>query len=91
MNTTSSSAVEMFPYLTGAMSKPAKSMASWVSNWPGSTPVSGAGVADSGWIAAECWTPPPLGAGTFFWKAFVRDARGYMNRTNQRPTVFKIQ
>jgi hypothetical protein len=53
--------------------------------------LAGAGQADSGWIADDCWTPPPLGTGTYFWKVFVRDARGYMNRTYVRPTVFKIQ
>jgi hypothetical protein len=52
--------------------------------------VSGAGQADSGWMADECWTPPPLAPGTYYWKAFVRDAQGHMNRTNDRPSIFKI-
>jgi len=53
--------------------------------------VSGAAQADSGWMAADCWTPPSLAPGTYFWKVFVRDARGHMNRTNDRPSIFKIQ
>ena len=53
--------------------------------------VSGPSQADSGWITAQCWTPPALGTGRYFWKVFVRDARGYMNRTNDRPTDFRIQ
>jgi murein DD-endopeptidase MepM/ murein hydrolase activator NlpD len=52
--------------------------------------VAGPVAADSGWQAATCWMPPALPRGTYFWKVFVRDARGYMNRTNQRPVAFKI-
>jgi len=52
--------------------------------------VAGQRTADSGWQAGTCWTPPALPSGTYFWKVFVRDARGFMNRTNQRPLAFKI-
>jgi murein DD-endopeptidase MepM/ murein hydrolase activator NlpD len=47
--------------------------------------------ADSGWIAAGCWQAPALSPGTYYWKVFVRDGSGFMNRTNQRPFVFKIR
>ncbi len=47
--------------------------------------------ADSGWITGTCWQPPDLKSGTYYWKVFVRDARGYMNRTNQRPFAFIIR
>jgi murein DD-endopeptidase MepM/ murein hydrolase activator NlpD len=47
--------------------------------------------ADSGWIDSSCWQAPPLPNGTYYWKVFVRDGEGYMNRTNQRPFVFKIR
>lgn len=50
----------------------------------GSTP------ADSGWIAKTCWQTPRLKPGAYYWKVFVRDARGYMNRTNQRPYAFIV-
>jgi hypothetical protein len=53
--------------------------------------VAGPVAADSGWQAGTCWTPPTLPRGTYFWKVFVRDARGYMNRTKQRPLAFKIR
>jgi len=53
--------------------------------------VVGPTAADSGWISDLCWQTPSLKAGTYFWKVFVRDARGYMNRTNQRPYAFLIQ
>ena len=53
--------------------------------------VSGAAQADSGWMAAQCWTPPSLAHGTYYWKAFVRDGQGRMNRTNDRPSVFRIE
>ena len=53
--------------------------------------VAGPVQADSGWMAATCWTPPPLPRGTYYWKVFVRDGQGHMNRTNQRPVVFRIQ
>jgi hypothetical protein len=53
--------------------------------------VVGPATADSGWIAATCWQTPALPAGTYFWKVFVRDACGYMNRTNQRPLAFTIK
>jgi hypothetical protein len=47
--------------------------------------------ADSGWLNDTCWQPPNLSSGTYYWKVFVRDARGYMNRTNQRPFAFVIR
>jgi len=47
--------------------------------------------ADSGWLNDTCWQPPNLSSGTYYWKVFVRDARGYMNRTNQRPFAFIIR
>jgi murein DD-endopeptidase MepM/ murein hydrolase activator NlpD len=53
--------------------------------------VSGQAQADSGWMADPCWTPPALPSGTYYWKAFVRDGQGHMNRTNDRPRVFKLQ
>jgi hypothetical protein len=53
--------------------------------------VVGPQAADSGWQADTCWQAPPLPKGTYFWKVFVRDGSGYMNRTNQRPFVFKIR
>ncbi len=46
---------------------------------------------ESGWITNTCWQPPALTAGTYYWKVFVRDARGFMNRTNQRPYAFVIK
>ena len=42
-------------------------------------------------FAATCWQTPDLPAGMYFWKVFVRDARGYMNRTNQRPLALTIK
>ena len=53
--------------------------------------VVGAASADSGWISATCWQPPELKSGTYLWKVFVRDARGLMNRTNQRPLEFTVR
>jgi hypothetical protein len=53
--------------------------------------VVGASAADSGWIADTCWQPPPLAVGTYYWKVLARDAQGYMNRTNQRPSAFIIR
>jgi hypothetical protein len=53
--------------------------------------VVGAASADSGWISATCWQPPDLKSGTYLWKVFVRDARGLMNRTNQRPLEFTVR
>jgi murein DD-endopeptidase MepM/ murein hydrolase activator NlpD len=53
--------------------------------------VVGSEPADSGWITGACWQPPDLKPGTYYWKVFVRDARGYMNRTNQRPFAFIIR
>ena len=47
--------------------------------------------ADSGWITPTCWRPSALKPGTYYWKVFVRDGRGYMNRTNQRPSAFVIR
>ena len=47
--------------------------------------------ADSGWIAAQCWQPPPLPPGVYYWKVYVRDARNYLNRSNQRPYAFIIE
>ena len=52
--------------------------------------VAGPTATDSGWMGATCWTPPPLLAGTYYWKVLVRDAHGYMNRTNQRPYAFIV-
>lgn len=53
--------------------------------------VVGTEAADSGWVRESCWQVPPLPPGTYYWKVFVRDADGFMNRTNQRPFVFKIR
>ena len=50
--------------------------------------VTGPETADSGWQSANCWTSPQPRPGAYLWKVFVRDARGYMNRTNQRPYAF---
>lgn len=47
--------------------------------------------ADSGWIADTCYTTPELAPGTYFWKVFVLDGAGLMNRTNQRPLAFVIR
>lgn len=52
--------------------------------------VAGPTATDSGWITGTCWSPPSLAAGTYYWKVLVRDARGYMNRTNQRPYAFIV-
>jgi murein DD-endopeptidase MepM/ murein hydrolase activator NlpD len=52
--------------------------------------VVGPTAADSGWITKTCWQTPKLKSGTYYWKVFVRDARGYMNRTNQRPYAFVV-
>jgi hypothetical protein len=52
--------------------------------------VAGPTTADSGWITKTCWQTPRLQPGTYYWKVFVRDARGYMNRTNQRPYAFIV-
>jgi Peptidase family M23 len=53
--------------------------------------VSGAALADSGWISAHCWTPPALAPGAYYWKVFVRDGLGHMTRTNTRPEEFEIK
>jgi hypothetical protein len=53
--------------------------------------VAGPQFADSGWIADQCWQTPALPKGTYFWKVFVRDGNGHMNRTNQRPYVFRLR
>ncbi len=47
--------------------------------------------ADSGWITPRCWRPLALKPGLYYWKVFVRDGRGYMNRTTQRPFAFVIR
>ena len=47
--------------------------------------------ADSGWITATCWQVPGLKPGIYQWKVFVRDDRGHMNRTNQRPQAFVVR
>lgn len=54
--------------------------------------------ADSGWQTfaltnnAYCWPiPHALPVGTYYWKVFVRDATGLMNRTNQRPFAFTLK
>lgn len=52
--------------------------------------VAGPTATDSGWMGETCWQPPALSAGTYYWKVLVRDARGYMNRTNQRPYAFIV-
>ncbi len=52
--------------------------------------VAGPTATNSGWLGETCWQPPPLSAGTYYWKVLVRDARGYMNRTNQRPYAFIV-
>ena len=52
--------------------------------------LSGAEQADSGWMTDDCWSPPISGHGTYFWKVFVRDGQGRMNRTNDRPGIFRI-
>ncbi len=54
-------------------------------------PGSSAAAADSGWISATCWQAPDLKSGRYQWKVFVRDSRGYMIRTNQRPQVFVVR
>jgi hypothetical protein len=53
--------------------------------------VAGPTPADSGWITATCWRAPSLTSGTYYWKVFARDARGNMNRTNQRPAAFVVK
>jgi hypothetical protein len=53
--------------------------------------VAGPNPADSGWISGACWQMPSARSGAYYWKVFVRDGRGYMNRTNQRPYVFRIR
>lgn len=53
--------------------------------------VVGAASADSGWISATCWKVPGLKPGAYQWKVLVRDGRGLMNRTNQRPQVFVVR
>ena len=52
--------------------------------------VAGTAEVDSSWMTGTCWRAPSLPSGTYFWKVFVRDARGFMNRTNQRPLVFVV-
>jgi hypothetical protein len=52
--------------------------------------LAGRAFVDSGWLADTCWQTPRLQPGTYYWKVFVRDARGYMNRTNQRPWAFIV-
>jgi len=51
----------------------------------------GPGAADSGWISELCYTTPSLAPGTYFWKVFVTDGAGLMNRTNQRPLAVVIR
>lgn len=51
----------------------------------------GPSYADSGWLAASCWTPPTLASGIYQWKVFIRDTSGLMNRPNQRPWAFVIR
>jgi hypothetical protein len=53
--------------------------------------VVGAAPTDSGWIAETCWQAPHLAPGRYYWKVFVRDGQGRMNRTNQRPFAFSIR
>lgn len=52
--------------------------------------VVGPQAADSGWQTASCWQTPPLPAGQYYWKVFVRDGQGWMTRPNQRPWGFKL-
>jgi murein DD-endopeptidase MepM/ murein hydrolase activator NlpD len=54
-------------------------------------PPGSAAAADSGWISVTCWEAPGLKPGIYQWKVFVRDGRGVMNRTNQRPQVFVVR
>jgi murein DD-endopeptidase MepM/ murein hydrolase activator NlpD len=70
----------------GLASNSPGSAASRVGSSPGSP-----AAADSGWISATCWQVPGLGPGIYQWKVFVRDGRGVMNRTNQRPQVFVVR
>lgn len=53
--------------------------------------VIGPSYADSGWLAASCWTPPALASGVYQWKVFIRDTSGLMNRPNQRPWAFVMR
>jgi hypothetical protein len=46
---------------------------------------------DSDWITGTCWATSAMPAGQYQWKVFVRDANGWMNRTNQRPQVVIIR
>jgi hypothetical protein len=53
--------------------------------------LAGDAAVDSGWLSQTCWQPPRLGRGVYWWKVLVRDARGYLNRTNQRPYLFRLR
>lgn len=45
----------------------------------------------SEWLPEQqCWQPPILPKGVYFWKVVVRNEFGYMNRPNQRPLAFSI-
>jgi murein DD-endopeptidase MepM/ murein hydrolase activator NlpD len=46
---------------------------------------------DSGWVSATCWAPTQMPAGAYEWKVFIRDANGWMNRTNQRPLRVQVR
>lgn len=57
--------------------------------------VAGPMIADSGWLydlgVEACWRPPELSRGIYYWKVFVRDSKGFMNRTHQYPLAFVIR
>ncbi len=59
--------------------------------WRARVVVAGPTPAESDWLtAAACWQPPPLAAGTYYWKVFLQDAQGAQNRPNQRPFAFIV-
>lgn len=57
--------------------------------------VAGQASADSGWLAGAvtemCWRPERLDAGLYYWKVFVRDRWGRVNRTHDYPWAFIVQ
>ena len=59
--------------------------------WRARVVVAGPTPAESDWLtSAACWQPPPLAAGTYYWKVFLQDAQGAQNRPNQRPFAFIV-